>query len=251
MTSIKIPKAGAVIASQLRQKILRGELLEGDSLGQESELVKYFGVSRPTLREAFRMLEAEGLISISRGARGGATVHRPSVRIAARYMGFILQAEDISLEDVHATQIIIEPAAVRLVASNAAETAPAVLRKQWQVIENCLANDFQYGSEVAKFHLKLVELGGVRTLYLLTELVHQIQAMYISAATIHAALEVDTLEAKRKGQRVRDKLIKLIEKGDVTKAHDLWLKHMEVTGKMMKDWLSAKSVLELSIPDAV
>ena len=55
-----------------------------------------FGVSRPTLREAFRILEAEGLISISRGTRGGALIHRPNVRSAARHMSFVLQANLIS-----------------------------------------------------------------------------------------------------------------------------------------------------------
>jgi len=52
-----------------------------------------FGVSRPTLREAIRILESEGLISISRGARGGASVLSPNINTAARHIGFVLQGQ--------------------------------------------------------------------------------------------------------------------------------------------------------------
>ena len=43
-----------------------------------------FGVSRPTLREAFRGLESESLISVRRGAHGGARVHLPNADVAGR-----------------------------------------------------------------------------------------------------------------------------------------------------------------------
>jgi DNA-binding FadR family transcriptional regulator len=45
------------IADELRQLIVSGKLSEGDSLGHEPELVERFGVSRPSLREALRILE--------------------------------------------------------------------------------------------------------------------------------------------------------------------------------------------------
>src|SRR3546814_11650599 len=60
------------IADELRQLIVSGELDEGDSLGKETELSERFGASRPSLREALRILEAEGLISGMRGVPGGA-----------------------------------------------------------------------------------------------------------------------------------------------------------------------------------
>ena len=58
------------IADELRALIVAGELVEGDSLGHEPELVERFGVSRPSLREALRILEAEGLM---KGASPGPT----------------------------------------------------------------------------------------------------------------------------------------------------------------------------------
>ena len=51
-------KAAELIADHLRKQIVRGQLRDGARLPSEAELIRHFGVSRPTLREAFRVLEA-------------------------------------------------------------------------------------------------------------------------------------------------------------------------------------------------
>jgi len=102
-----------MIAAQIRAQIVRGELNEGDSLPGEVELMEQFDVSRPTLREAFRILETERLIAIKRGARGG-RVLAPSVGVAARYFGFLLQAAGTTIGDLYQARSIIEPAAAGL-----------------------------------------------------------------------------------------------------------------------------------------
>jgi len=63
-----------LIADELRSLIVSGKVAEGDSLGREPDLVERFGVSRPSLREALRILEAEGLITVVRGVLGGVVV---------------------------------------------------------------------------------------------------------------------------------------------------------------------------------
>ena len=106
------------IADELRRQIVSGELDEGDLIGHEPELIERFGVSRPSLREALRILEAEGLISVVRGVQGGVVVHAPDQRLTARTAALVLQARKVSLADVFEARTIIEPAAVRLVASS-------------------------------------------------------------------------------------------------------------------------------------
>ena len=115
------------IADELRRLIILGELDEGDSLGHEPELIERFGVSRPSLREALRILEAEGLITVVRGVQGGVVVHRPDKRLTARTAAIVLQSRNVSLADVFDARTIVEPAAVRLVASarNRKASAPS------------------------------------------------------------------------------------------------------------------------------
>src|ERR1700736_361271 len=64
-----IRKAAEVVADHLRRDIAVGALHEGDKLPPEGELISHFGVSRPTLRAAFRMLESESLLTISKGVQ--------------------------------------------------------------------------------------------------------------------------------------------------------------------------------------
>src|SRR4051812_32786766 len=91
----RAPRAGELVARHIRHRILRGQLKEGERLPPEAELTKAFQVSRPTLREAISVLESEGLVVMKRGAKGGIIVHRPDVRVAARYVEFILEANKV------------------------------------------------------------------------------------------------------------------------------------------------------------
>jgi DNA-binding FadR family transcriptional regulator len=60
------------VVEQIRASILTGTLPIGERLPSERELAEMFGVSRPTLREALRALEAVGLLDIRLGSQGGA-----------------------------------------------------------------------------------------------------------------------------------------------------------------------------------
>jgi DNA-binding FadR family transcriptional regulator len=78
------PRLAQLIADTVRDQVHRGVLQPGDRLPTEATLVRQFGVSRPTLREALRMLERDELIYVRRGTRGGASVRVPGVRPLAR-----------------------------------------------------------------------------------------------------------------------------------------------------------------------
>ena len=62
----------ADVAEQLRSRILAGRFADGDVLPKIDDLSDEFGASRPAVREAFLMLEAEGLVTVKRGNVGGA-----------------------------------------------------------------------------------------------------------------------------------------------------------------------------------
>src|SRR5262249_11992821 len=97
---LRAPKTAELIASYIRGQIVRGDLKTGDALPSETVLMEMFGVSRPTLREAFRILEAESLISVRRGARGGARVVSPDIAVAARYVGLLLPTSGTAIAGV-------------------------------------------------------------------------------------------------------------------------------------------------------
>src|SRR6266516_3287083 len=127
---LRIPKMAELVAQQLRRQIVAGELREGDALPSEASLMAQFGVSRPTLREAFRVLESEGLISVRRGAHGGARVQIPNGEAAARYAGLVLEYRGTTLEDVYDARNIIEPPCAALLAKRRTQADLTRLRKE-------------------------------------------------------------------------------------------------------------------------
>src|ERR1700750_1992235 len=84
------------IADELRAMIVSGRLTEGESLGREPDLLERVGVSRPAVREALRILETEGLITVARGVHGGVIVHEPDQRMTARTASMVLRARGVS-----------------------------------------------------------------------------------------------------------------------------------------------------------
>src|SRR5690349_3670465 len=83
-SEVRVPKAAELVAARIRRQIVDGDLPAGTGLPPEAELVARYGVSRPTLREAFRILESERLVTVRRGVKGGALVQSPSLDVATR-----------------------------------------------------------------------------------------------------------------------------------------------------------------------
>ena len=79
------------IVDQIREAISSGGIAPGERLPSERDLGVAFGVSRTTLREALRALEAQGVIEIRTGSRGGAFVAEPSSELVAAALGALLR----------------------------------------------------------------------------------------------------------------------------------------------------------------
>ena len=90
-TAVRSPKTAELVAGTLRRMVVDGQLIDGDFLPNEAELMTHFGVSRPTLREAVRVLESERLVEVRRGSRTGARVRVPGPEIVARPAGLLLE----------------------------------------------------------------------------------------------------------------------------------------------------------------
>src|SRR5690348_11968170 len=97
-------RVAELVADELRRQIITGEL--ESELPREETLLERFPVSRPSLREAFRILETEGLVQVRRGRVGGAVVRRPTVDGAAYYLGLLLQSNSVNLSDLAGARLI-------------------------------------------------------------------------------------------------------------------------------------------------
>jgi DNA-binding FadR family transcriptional regulator len=115
------PRRAQVVATEIRARIAEGDLNEGDRLPALVDLADEFAISRPTLREALRILETELLVDLRAGDRAGATVLSPTTRVAAQMAGTVLEARHTTVADCYRALRMVEPAIVGLIASRAGE----------------------------------------------------------------------------------------------------------------------------------
>ena len=221
------------IADELRALIVSGALAEGDSLGHEPELVERFGVSRPSLREALRILEAEGLVTVVRGVHGGVVVHAPDERQTARTAALVLQARNVSLADVFEARGLLEPIAARAIATaRGRRAAVKELRALIDQEESAIEDPEQFGTANAAFHERLVSLAGNQTLSIVAEMLNEVVARAVTAVSRGEDV-VGSLGTRRRGIRSQQRLLDLIESGDGAAAEQHWRDHMQVVGKVM------------------
>src|SRR5256885_2433733 len=111
---VSVARASSSIADQIRQAIVTGKLAQGERLPPERELAEQFGVSRVTVRDALRALEAMGLIEVRVGARGGAFVTVPSGAVVGQTMSDMMMMQALSPEDIVEARLVVELGTVTL-----------------------------------------------------------------------------------------------------------------------------------------
>jgi GntR family transcriptional regulator, transcriptional repressor for pyruvate dehydrogenase complex len=233
--NVRVPKTAELVATHIRRRIVFRQLQQGDALPPETALMQEFNISRPTLREAFRILESEGLITVRRGARGGARVQEPSSDVAARYAGLVLQHRGATLDDVLKARVTVALPAARLLASRRDRAAVAdKLQERLDTLDP---------AEPARFHefnALVVELAGNETLLLLTAMLEHISS--VAAVTFARGHRREEDKLLRAAHRTRQKLIDLIRAGDANKAEKLWKDHLTESGRILAEGLETNVV---------
>jgi GntR family transcriptional regulator, transcriptional repressor for pyruvate dehydrogenase complex len=221
------------IADELRALIVSGKLSEGDSLGHEPDLVERFGVSRPSLREALRILETEGLITVVRGVHGGVVVHAPDERMTARTAALVLQSRNVALADVFDARSLLEPLAARAIATGRGRRAAVKeLRALIDEEEDAIEDPERFAVANAAFHQRLVALAGNQTLAIVAEMLNEVVVRAVAAAS-RTDDSLGSATVRRRGMRSQERLLELIEKGDGAAAEDHWRSHMQVVGRVL------------------
>ena len=243
-STVRVPKAGEMVAAQLRRQIVLGELKEGDQLPSESVLMEEFGVSRPTLREAFRILEAEGAITVRRGVRGGARVQVPDITVSARHVGLVLQYRGTLLSDVYDVRAILEPAAARMAARRRTSADLARLQEALDRHRESVEDPGASFTSDAEFHRLIVELSGSETLQVLaamvTDIIREGDRAYAESHDWQHEQELAKIAI-----RAHTRLVELIRKRSGEEAEEHWRRHLSESAKIVLGGRPSATVVEL------
>jgi len=217
-----------LVAGELRRRIIDGTV-EGE-LPREKELLEDFGVSRPSLREALRILESDGLIRIRRGKIGGATVNRPTSSGAAFHFGLVLQSEGGSVNDLAAARSVIEPACTELMAGRRDRKRQAkALHALIDASETFVGKgDGAFTASAVQFHQAIVSNCGNQTLKVLVGALEAVwnsqEVPWAEDASTHGHYPEEKLqwEAVAAHRKIAD----LVAKGDAAAAGAAMKRHL-------------------------
>lgn len=151
------PKPHALLADQLREGILSGEIEEGSSLPPERELVEQSGLTRGAVREALKTLASEGLVVTRPGRFGGNVVTLPGRDQVASSLNQFVRGRRLSLRVLNETRDVLEPALARLAALHRTEEDLALLKDLHEELIAAVPNFQAFSRANVRWHLALAQ----------------------------------------------------------------------------------------------
>lgn len=107
--NIRAQKRGDMVVEEVKRWIAERRLTPGDKLPKEAALQELFGVSKGTAREALKSLEVQGLVTVSTGPAGGATISEVPLertfQLVQNYLFFL----DLNVAQIYAIRRVLEP----------------------------------------------------------------------------------------------------------------------------------------------
>ena len=146
------------IVEQLKEYILNQKLSPGERLPSETELSATFDVSLGTIREAFHMLEHDGVVCIKKGPGGGMFVSEGNLFQVIESIFYALRWEQISFESLLETRKVLEDRIARLAARRATKDDLTEIDAILEKMEASDINHAQFVKYDTDFHVCLAKI---------------------------------------------------------------------------------------------
>lgn len=222
------PKVPEMIAGRIRQLIADSALKEDDELGSEADLIARYDASRPSVREAIRILEAEGLVKIVKGARS-VRVREPRPDLPARFGALFLRAQGCGIADAYRARTLVEPSAIReLIGQATAAEIDALDLIVAEEVRASACDPAEFSALTVRFHEEIARLSGNKVIHLLLTMM---RSMFENHA--RATITSDSSENFKKAIKSHRILIHLIRRRKADEAEAFWRRHLETVERIM------------------
>jgi GntR family transcriptional repressor for pyruvate dehydrogenase complex len=228
-SQVTVGRISQVIVEQVRLLIRQGQLKAGDHLPSERALCEKFGVSRVTVREALRVLEATGLVEIKVGARGGAVVTVPTSERVGDGLADLLSLSSITAAEVTEARIVIEMGLIPLVVERATAEDIAALTEMCAE-QRAALRKLGYSPKLsAEFHVRLAACTHNAAVEMLIQSLHgPLLASLDRAAGVSPSMGL-------RGANEHMALVEAIEAKDVGAASAIMSSHLARTAKRLAE----------------
>ena len=220
---MRIRGASEQVATEIQHRIQAAGLGPGDFLGREEDLAAEFGVSRPTLREALKLLASGNLIRANKGPGGGIFVAHTADQGVRRSLsdsvGMMLETGAVSLEELLDARTLLEVPLAGLAALQADEITLDRLRAALAAEVAADGDIDAIHAADTVFHREIAAAAGNRMASALTGWVFEVLQPRLMEELRHAVVPSAVLDQHAA-------LLKAIEKGDRSRAERAMREHM-------------------------
>lgn len=231
--AVSLNRVSQAIVEQVKLLLRQGRLKPGDRLPSERELCERFGVSRVTVREALRVLEAGGLIDIRVGARGGAFVTSPTSQQIGEGLADLLNLSPLTAAQVTEARQVFELGIVPLVVERATDEDITALREMVRSQQAALERGEYAMSMSADFHVRVAACTHNPAIEMLVQSFHGPLLMSLLEAQV-----VEPLMGHR-GSEEHNAFVDAIAGRDVEQARSIMREHLQRTADRVSEPIEA------------
>jgi DNA-binding FadR family transcriptional regulator len=213
------------IVDQIRGLIHEEKLRPGDRLPSERDLAVRMGVSRVTIREAMRVLEAGGLVEIRVGARGGAVVTTPSSSRIGDGLADLISLSPLTAAEVTEARQVFEIGIIPMVVERATDEDIAALREMVGRHQAAVKADAYDMTMSAEFHSRVAACTHNAAIEMLVQSFHGPLLMSLREAQVAEPL------MGVKGTAEHRSFVEAIARRDVAGAEVIMRVHIDRTAK--------------------
>jgi DNA-binding FadR family transcriptional regulator len=229
------PRRAIAIATEIRARIAEGELKEGDRLPPLADLATEFDISRPTLREALRILETEFLLELRTGDRGGAIIRTPTTRVAAQMAGIVLEARRTTLADVYRAIRQVEPEIMELVAGRISARRLDRLRAYGDELAASVEDTERFLVTWRAAEMQAFSAVKNPALTVIAEIFQWVRVGIQPAITIGATILPGVTSSNRNAQGRFVAFVDAASAGDTARARDVWAECLNANAPFIED----------------
>ncbi len=222
------------VADAIKDWVVEKGLQPGDRLPGEAELIERFGMSKGTIREAMRLLQAQGLVVTKTGPGGGSFVGEVSRDRAHALLANYFYFQNVSFDDIYQVRIALEPENAAALAGTLSDAQTGELEDilaQYAVPAGSVEEEREQHVASLRFHARLAEFSDNTVLAFFIGFLAQI----LSDLTVYRRLYSEpNRELWQQGRDHQIDLIAALKAGDADRARGIMREHMELARSLME-----------------
>lgn len=226
-----------IVVEEILAAIVSGKYAKGEKLPPEQHFVEYFGVSRVTVREAFKRLNMMGVVSIYQGK--GTFVEEVDLGMVMQPLLSMIIVNNLSISQIFDARCFVESGAAVLAARNATDEEIEDMEAMMEIMEVDVSRDdgVEFSKNDIVFHEMIGKCSRNHILLATYRMLEEVIEKYIVKKKLPTEIVYNSHAAHKQ-------LVDAIKCRDERRARETMEKHIELTKNSLIQYFDGRENLD-------